>query len=458
VHDFDLIIVGTGSGNMIPGPDFDDWNVAIIEKGVFGGTCLNVGCIPSKMLVYAADVAETIRHAGTYGIEAEVNDVDWPSMVKRVFGRIDPIAAGGERYRVEGSPNIEVFKGECHFVDHKVVEVDGERLRGRHIVLGAGARPFIPPVPGLADVPFHTSDTIMRLDEVPERLLVLGGGYIAAELGHVFDAVGSRVTMVNRGERLLRAEDDEISHRFTQIMRRRFDLCLGTSIHRIHQVGDVTHVDLTASGERRHLEADAVLVATSRIPNGDLLALEATGVHHDRGRVIVDAAQRTNVDGIWAFGDLSNDFQLKHLANLEARTVAHNLLHPDDVHYVDDTLTPHAVFGSPPIAAVGITERDARHARIPHVVVVKPYGTTAYGWAMEDDESFVKIVVHAEARTVIGAHLLGPQSPILIQQIIQGMAFGLTVDQMAQQMMYIHPALTEVVENALLDAVAALDQ
>jgi mycothione reductase len=458
VRQFDLIIVGTGSGNMIPGPDFDDWDIALVEKGVFGGTCLNVGCIPSKMLVYAADVAEAVRHAGTYGLDAVLAGADWPSIVKRVFGRIDPIAAAGERYRVEGCPNITLFPGEGRFVGHKVMEVEGERLSARHIVLGAGSRPFIPSMPGLADVAYQTSDTVMRLDEVPDRLLVLGGGYIAAELGHVFDAMGSAVTIVNRGDRLLRAEDDDVSRSFTRIMARRFDLCLDSRVERVEQQGDTIWVDVNCAGDLRRLEADVVLVATGRVPNGDRLQLEATGVTHDQGRIVVDAAQRTNVEGIWAFGDVANDFQLKHLANLEARTITHNLLHSDDLRFVDASLTPHAVFGHPQVAAVGLTEHDAHLARIPHVAVVKPYATTAYGWAMEDDESFVKLVVHAETRQVIGAHLLGPQASTLVQQLVQGMTFGLTADQMAQGMMYIHPALTEVVENALLDAVAALDR
>ncbi len=450
MQEFDLVIIGTGSGNSIPGPEFDDWNIAIIEKGVFGGTCLNVGCIPSKMFIYTADVALAVREAGRFNLGATLDSVDWPAIVDRVFGRIDPIAEGGERYRIEDCPNITVFKGEARFVDHKVLEVNGERVTGRHIVLGAGARPYIPPVPGLDRVDYHTSDTIMRLPELPSRLLILGGGYIANELGHVFDALGSQVTMVNRGPRLLRAEDDDISRRFTAAVSRRFDLRMGCEMRNAWQDDEGVHLLIGHEGRDEVVSGDLMLVATGRTPNGDRLNLEATGVRHDRGRVIVDDCQRTNVEGIWAFGDLSNAFQLKHLANYEVRVLRHNLLNPENMRHVDCSFTPHAVFAHPQIASVGYTERAAVHARIPHMTAIQEYSGTAYGWAMEDTEGFVKVVADPDTRRLLGAHIMGAHAPSLIQQLIQGMAYGRTVDEMATGMMYIHPALSEVIENALL--------
>ena len=291
MHEFDLVIVGTGSGNSIPGPEFDDWNIAIVEKGVFGGTCLNVGCIPSKMFVYAADVAETIRHAKTYGIDAQINGVDWPAIRDRVFGRIDPIANGGEEYRRgEECPNITVFGGEGRFTGPKTIDVklpDGttEQLTGRHIVLGAGARPFVPPYPGIETVEYHTSDTIMRLDALPERLIVMGGGYIAAELGHVFEGLGSQVTMINRSDTLLRAEDDDIRERFTDVFARRVDMRCGSTVEQVWQDDDGVHVTLTRRGHTEQVDGDTLLVATGRVPNGDLLEVGAAGVLTELGRV-----------------------------------------------------------------------------------------------------------------------------------------------------------------------------
>ncbi|MYD33998.1 MAG: mycothione reductase [Acidimicrobiales bacterium] len=484
MSDFDLVIVGTGSANSVPGPEFDDWSIAIVERGVFGGTCLNVGCIPSKMFVYAADVADTIATAGSYGIAASFDSADWPAIRDRVFGRIDPIADGGRGYRIGAEcPNITVFEGDARFVSDRRLAVrmhDGstESVSGRHIVLGAGARPYLPPYRGLGTVPFHTSDTVMRLDSLPESMIVLGGGYIAGELGYVFSALGTNVTVVNRGERLLRAEDDDVSAAFTSAAERHFDLRLGATVTSVSGGGDTGEgargdfayaadgspsargnsytVEFTRDGRAESVQADVLLVATGRVPNGDQLALDLGGVEDRDGRVLTDEFFRTSAPGVWAFGDLSSEIQLKHLANAQVRALRHNLLVAEDqaagpMRSVDERLVPHAVFSHPQVASVGLTERDARAAGLPISVANKPFGHTAYGWAMEDSTSFAKLIAHAETRELLGAHIIGPQASTLVQQLIQGMSFGQTVDQMAHGQFYIHPALTEVIENALLE-------
>ena len=195
---FDLCIIGTGSGNSILDDRFDDWNVAIVERGTFGGTCLNVGCIPSKMLIYPADIVEHVREGARLGIDATLDHVRWRDIRDRTFGRIDPIAAGGRQYRI-GLPNVTVFEEDARFVGPKTLQVGGEQITADRFVLAAGARAHVPPLPGLDLVPYDTSDTIMRIDEVPERLVILGGGFIACEMAHVFDAFGSKVTIVVRG-------------------------------------------------------------------------------------------------------------------------------------------------------------------------------------------------------------------------------------------------------------------
>ena len=476
--DFDLVIVGTGSANSIPGPEFDDWSIAIVERGTFGGTCLNVGCIPSKMFVYAADVADTIATAGHYGIAASFDGADWPAIRDRVFGRIDPIAGGGRDYRFGAEcPNITVFEGDARFVSDRRLAVrmgDGstESVSGRHVVLGAGARAFVPPYWGLGTVPFHTSDTVMRLDSLPSSMIVLGGGYIACELGYVFSALGTEVTVINRGERLLRAEDDDVSAAFTTAAQRHFDLRLGATVTLVSSPaqGDFVYaadgspsargnsytVEFARGGHAESVSADVLLVATGRVPNGDQLALDLAGVEDDDGRVLTDEFYRTSAPGVWAFGDLSSETQLKHLANAQVRALRHNLLVAEGqadgpMRTVREDLVPHAVFSHPQVASVGLTERDARTQGLPISVANKPFGHTAYGWAMEDAASFAKLIAHAETRELLGAHIIGPQASTLIQQLIQGMAFGQTVDQMAREQFYIHPALTEVIENALLE-------
>ena len=449
---FDLLIIGAGSGNSVIGPEHDTWNVAIVERGLFGGTCLNVGCIPSKMFVYAAELAEQAADGERLGVRTRFDGADWPAIRDRIFGRIDPIAEGGRQYREE-LPNVTVFAGSARFTGPKRVAVDGEEITADRIVIAAGARAVVPDVPGLAGCGYQTSDTVMRLDALPERLLVMGGGYIAAEMGSVMGALGSKVTFVLRGDTFLRREDDEIRSRFTAAYSRRFDVRFNTRVEAARRDGEEVVLDLVdRHGARREERADVLLVATGRIPNADQLGAAAAGVAVDEaGYVITDEQLRTTAAGVWALGDITNPVQLKHVANHEARVVRHNLTHPDDPATVDHRFVPHAVFGYPQVASVGLTERECRQRQIPYRSHVQPYGSAAYGWAMEDTDSAVKVIAHAETRRLLGAHIIGPQAPTLIQQLIQGMHFDLTADQMANGQYYIHPALPEVVEQALLE-------
>lgn len=452
---YDLIILGTGSGNSIITPDFDDARVAIVERGVFGGTCLNRGCIPSKMFVYAADMVEMARHSSELGVDLRVENVRWSDIVERVFGRIDPIAAGGEAYR-HGLDNVTVYHGSGRFAGPRELVVDGNdgashRITGDDIVIATGAKPSIPDIAGLEHAGYHTSDTIMRLPELPQRLAVIGGGYIAAELAHVFEALGSEVTMLVRGSRLLRFEDEDVSLRFTETFSERCDVRLGCSVDSVHRDGSgELCIEASAGGELFELRCDEVLVATGREPTGEELDLHLAGIATHDGYVITDEHMRTNVDGVWALGDITNPDQLKHTANAEARVVAHNIAHPDDLRVVDLWPTPHAVFSHPQVASVGATEQHLRGEGIPYLVGRRDHGGTAYGWAMEDRTGFAKVLVDPDTRLLLGAHIIGPQAATLIHQLIQGMKFGQTADELARGFLYIHPALSELVENALL--------
>ncbi len=452
---FDVIIIGTGSGNSILTADYDHLKVAIIERDVFGGTCLNRGCIPTKMFVYAADVAQNVSHASTYGIDATIDKVRWPDIVQRVFGRIDPIPPSGLAYR-RGAENTTVFEGTATFTGAKDIEIamnDGStrRVSGTNIVVAVGARPVIPDIDGLDQVCYHTSDTIMRLPQLPERLIVFGAGYIATEMAHVFGALGSKVTIVNRSGRFLTREDESVSQRFTEIYQDRFDCHMNARVDHVSQDGDEITVRLHVDGKEIEIVGDALLVATGRMPNGDLVHAAAAGIAIDMdGYVITDEQLRTNVPGIWALGDVSNENQLKHVANAEARIVAHNVVHPEILRPVDLYPVPHAVFAGPHVASVGPTEQELRHLGVHYITAIQNYGDVAYGWAMEDTRHFCKVIADPDTRLLLGAHIIGPQSSILIQQLIQGMRFGQTVDQMAREQLWIHPSLTEVVENALL--------
>ena len=459
---FDLIIVGTGSGNSIPA-EFDSWRIALVERDVFGGTCLNRGCIPSKMFVYAADVAATVTEGKRLGVHATLDRIDWPSIVERVFGRIDTIAAGGEDYRTNRCPNISVFRGHGRFVGPKTIEVNGQQITAPQILLAAGARPHIPDIPGLAGSGYHTSDDVMRLPALPESMVILGGGYIAAELGHVFGSFGTKVTYVLRGPRMLREQDDDVSRLVSEEYGKRFDIISSATDLVVGNANGRTVLSGIADGRRFTVAAEVLLVATGRIPNGDELAVGESGIDTapDGRRVLTEDTLATNVPGIWALGDVTNTLQLKHLANAEGRMVFHNLalygpggdnpVDPGQLRRIDRSLVPAAVFGHPQIATVGLRERDVVARGIPYVVSVKEFGSTAYGWAMDDSTSFCKLIAHRESRLLLGAHLVGPQASTLIQPLIQAMQFAQTVDDLAHEVWYIHPALSEVVENALLD-------
>ncbi len=447
VSTHDLIIIGAGSGNSILTPDFDDWKVALVEEGPLGGTCLNRGCIPSKMFVYPADVALQARMGSELGVKTAFDSADWRSIRDRIFGRIDPIAEAGLEYRL-GQEHVDVYQSRGRFVGFKELSVGDETISADTIVLAAGAHVTLPDIPGLASVVYHTSDTIMRIDELPERLTIIGAGYIAAEMGHVFDAFGSRVTMLVRSARMLREEDEEISERATAAYSERMDVRLSTQIRSLSQSGGV----ITVETDGGPVESDILLIAVGRTPNGASLGVDVTGVDlDDAGYVVVDEFGRTSVDGIWALGDISSPELLKHKANADARIVAHNIAHPGDMRALDLGPVPHAVFGHPQVASTGLTEREVIAAGLPYVQVVREYAGAAYGWAMMDTTSVAKLIAHAETRQLLGAHIIGPQASTLIQQLVQGMRFGQTVDEMALDQWYIHPALPEVIEHALLE-------
>ena len=304
MRSFDLLIIGAGSGNSIIGPEHDNWDIAMVESGPFGGTCLNVGCIPSKMFVYTAELADLAGEGERFGIHTRFDGADWPAIRDRVFGRIDPIAQSGGEYRV-GMPNVTVYPTIGRFVAPKQLAVGEEVITAERIVVAAGARAVAPPLPGLAESGYHTSDTIMRIERLPERLLVIGAGYIAAELGGVMGSLGSKVTFLLRGDRFLRREDEEISRRFTAAYKRRFEVRTNTLIQEVlREGGEVMVRTLDGDGETVDLVGDELLVATGRKPNSDLLDAGAGGLEvSDRGQVITDPQLRTNVEGVWALGD-----------------------------------------------------------------------------------------------------------------------------------------------------------
>jgi mycothione reductase len=449
-HGYDLVIVGAGSGNMLPAGQFDGWRIAVVEADRFGGTCLNRGCIPSKMLVYTADVAQTVRHASRFGIGATWAGADWLAIRDRIFGRIDPLHDQAVTHR--RADGIDVFLGEARFVAPKILRVGQEDLRADRFVLATGSRPRIPEVPGLTQVPYLTSDNVMRLGTLPTSMAVLGGGFIAAEMSHIFGSLGTAVTIIERGSNLLSRHDTDIRARFTEHYRGRFDLRLNSAVDRVSATRSGIRLELATPSGPQRVEAEILLVATGRRPNSDGLDAAAAGIDVDaHGHVRTDDTCQTSVPGIWALGDLANHFQLKHMANAEAQIVWHNIAHPAQPRKANFPVVPAAVFADPQVASAGATEQHLQAEGRRYVAATRAYRDTAYGWAMEDAASFAKILADPDTRLLLGAHIIGPQASILIQPLIQAMCLGNTVDEVASGVLYIHPALTEVIQQALLD-------
>jgi mycothione reductase len=460
--DFDLIIIGGGSGNSIISRDFSHLSIALIDDGEhFGGTCLNAGCIPTKMFVHVADVAADARDAGHLGLRPATLAADWPAIRDRVFGRTDALSEAGFRNRDVKIPNVTVFRESFAFESaHVLVGASGTRIRGSRIVIAAGSRPRVldadyEPAEGI-----HDSDSIMRIDELPESMLIVGGGAVAVEFAHVFSALGVEVTQVARSGSLVSMMDPEIASRFTAIAETQWRVVTEATVESIVAVSASTVPQgfqaLLGTGET--VVAQTVLIAIGRVPNTDTLAVRAAGFDlHEDGRLAVDEQQRVlaggePVPGIFGLGDVSSEWQLKHVANHQARVVQHNLLHPDDRIGGEPGPVPSAVFSRPQLAHFGLTEPEARSRFADVVVTTREYSSTAYGWALEDEGSACKLVVDARNGLILGAHLVGPEASILIQPLVFAASHDLSVRGLARSMYWPHPAASEVVENALIDA------
>ena len=455
----DLIVIGSGSGNSLLTPELEGLDVAIVEGGTFGGTCLNVGCIPTKMFVVPADRALEGIEAHRLGVSFAPPVIDWPAMRDRIFGRIDPIATGGKDYR-RSQEDVTLYSSYARFAGERRLRLDtGEEITADRIVVAAGGRPVGLDLDGLRGPDLvngvHTSDSIMRMEALPPRMAIIGGGFVACEFAHVFAALGVDVIQIQRSATLLKVEEAEIARRYTAYAASRYDLRLSSFVTEATRADGVwtLRVDGTDPCE---VQAEVVLLAVGRRPNTDLLDPAAGGLDcHDDGRLVVDKQLRTTANGVWSLGDISSDWQLKHVANHESRIVAHNLAVDTGrldaaPRMIDDRPVPHAVFGHPQLASFGPTTSELNAAGVEYVTCSTEYGDTAYGWALEDRSGIV--IIHASPDgQILAAHCLGPHAAGLIQPLIQAASFGQNAHDVARGQYWIHPALPEVVENALLD-------
>jgi dihydrolipoamide dehydrogenase len=447
MQEFDLIVIGSGSGLDVANAVAEEGRrVAIIEKGRMGGTCLNRGCIPSKLLIHSADVMETIRTAGQFGINVTGFSVDFEKIVNRTNGIVDS-DSDGIRQAFSQIENPKLFPNECRFVGEKTISAGGQTIRADKILIASGTRPAIPKIEGLEGSGFITSDEALRLKRQPRFLTIMGGGYIAAELAHFFGSLGTKINIIQRRDVLLPDEDEEVARKFTDMFSKKHSVYLGYHTQSVSRSGGAfTVVAKNSSGKKIEVESDQLLIATGRTPNSDTLDLGKTGIKTDEaGFIKVDDHLETNVKGIFALGDAIGRYLFKHAANHEAQYAYYNIMHDKKIP-VDYTAMPHAVFSSPQVAGAGYTEQELKKNNMQYTKAVYPYIRTAMGEAIEDRDGFVKLLASKEGK-ILGCHIIGSHASILIHEVLVAMKLGAGIHSIVRTV-HIHPALSEVVSRA----------
>ncbi|WP_280536909.1 dihydrolipoyl dehydrogenase [Halopenitus sp. POP-27] len=461
MDEFDFLVIGSGSGLDVANVAASQGqSVAIVEQGPLGGTCLNRGCIPSKMLLYHADVLETIERADEFHIDATVSDVAFDDIIREVT---EEVTADAESIRrgLRSSSQHTLFEGTGRFVDERTVElVDGDdegvQLRAKTVLIAAGTRPSIPNIDGIEGVNYLTSTEALQIETLPDHLVIVGGGYIAAELGHFFGTFGSDVTIIGRRPNLLPEADEEVAKAFTERYAERFTVHTGHTATAVSETGGTVTVEAhpyeygpdggVTDEESVTVTGDELLVAAGRRPNTDLLTLDAAGVEtDDQGFVETDDYLRTTADGVWALGDIVGEYLLKHSANHEAQAVARNMF-GDELRPVDYTAMPSAVFASPEVAGVGVREEELQEEGREYAVNTYRYEDTARGDAMKAN-GFVKVLIDLDGE-ILGCHIIGPEASDLIQEVVVAMKAGSGTVQDVRESVHIHPALSEVVQRA----------
>lgn len=450
---FDVLIIGTGGGTKLrPASDLGK-SVAIIEKDSLGGTCLNRGCIPSKMLIYPGEILEKAKHLKKFGIDATVeSSVRWEDLVGRTSQTVQADADAIEK-NYASHPKVTYFHGHARFIEDKVVEVNGQQLTADRIYIATGARPARPPIPGLEGTPYWTSTEALRSEKQPKSLIVIGGGYIALELGMFYEHVGTKVTYIARSG-LLRNEDKDIRHTLEEYTSARHDIRMFTDTVSVKYENDRFLVEIQdKEGNTSILEGEQLLVATGVIPNADQLGLENTKIQRSpQGNILVNDYLETHVPGVYALGDVVGNYYFRHSVNFEGEYLFAQHFGNADRAPITYPSVPHAVFITPQIAGVGTTEDALEAAGMregeDYLAVIQQYKNSAMGMAMLPDVGFVKLLVDPSTQKLLGAHILGEKASDLLHMLILAMHVGATVDQIAD-MIYIHPALSEVIRAAV---------
>jgi mycothione reductase len=454
MNSYDLIVIGTGSGLTVAQAaleNYPDWKVAIIDKDKAGGICLTRGCIPSKILLYSAEVVRCVERAGEFGINADFNGVDFTAVMNRMRNLTrdekEEILKG-----LTGTKNVDFYQIPAEFIAPYTLKAGDTTMTSRTIILCTGSKPGIPPVEGLDKVPYITSDTLLDLNTLPGSLAIIGGGYIAAEYGHFFASMGSQVTIIGRNPHFIPEEEPEVSALAARNLSQHLTLLTNHEAVKVETTEDgrirITVQD-RAGGEEKEVIADNLLIATGRDPNTDILHPERSGIQVDKGWIKVNEYLETTQPGIWALGDALGRHMFKHLANYEAEIVYQNSILHRNVP-ADYPVVPHAVFTDPEIAAMGMREKEAveQYGKEGILIGVHRYEDTAKGLAIGAKNYFVKLILERESRRILGAHIIGPEASVLIQEVINVMYTEHPTAKLVAKSMHIHPSLSEVVQRA----------
>jgi dihydrolipoamide dehydrogenase len=448
--DFDVLVIGGGTGNNVAAAAADaGLETALVEPGPLGGTCLNRGCNPSKMLIQAANAVDHVRAAERFHVDATIETVDYTAIVDEMDDLLGGIA-DDMKARYRETENLTLFEERTRFVDDRTVELDGEHVTSEKVVVATGSRPMVPPIDGLDDVDYLTSQDALYLREPPESLVVLGGGYIAVELGYVFESMGTDVTIVEMMDTLLLREDAAVAETFTEIASERHDVYTGHRVTGVEETADghAVHAE-TDAGEERTVTGSDVLVALGRTPNTDALDLESAGIEtDDRGFVETDEYLQTTAANVWAQGDVAGNAMFKHSGDHETRLTVANVVHDED-RELDLTAMPHTIFTEPQIAGVGATEEQLEDEGTEYVVGHAKYADSAMGRAKKLEDGFVKVLAAPDGE-VLGAHAIGYEASTLLHEVVLAMRTGVTVDAVADTI-HAHPTLSKIVESAFRD-------
>lgn len=455
---FDIIVIGSGGGSKIITPASKlGLKVAVIEEAALGGTCLNRGCIPSKMLIHPADVASTIQETKKFDIHLDpIFSVNFANLTARISATVDRdsagIAAGYQK-----NPNITFYHARGKFVSNKVVRVAGEDITADKIFIATGARPSVPDIEGLKGTPFMTSTEALRSTTLPRKLIVVGGGYIAVELGYAYGALGSDVHFLVR-TKLVRWEDGQVADEFYRVFSKKFPVYLGAVPTKVqHQNGMFTVTFKDSTGKVSQMMADGLLIAASVIPNTDDLGLENTDIKvNDKGFIQTNDRLQTAVPGVYALGDCIGRYLFRHSVNFEGEYLMRTVFTEKKDEPIFYGPVPHAIFTNPQIAGAGKTEEELKQDGIEYVAGVNHYKDSAMGMALLSDHGFVKLLIGKKDRKILGVHIIGPEASNMIHTVIALMYKDGVLDDLLK-MIYIHPALPEIVRNAARKAKIALD-